>query len=71
MMVVWKEAECCDREVLMGAYLPKYTKIPGMNMAGECVQPTANYCVLVVNPALTTTLIPSCLSGTTTPGLLS
>lgn len=55
----------------MGAYLPEYTKIPGMNTAGECVQLTANYYVLVVNPALTTTLIPSCLSGTTTPRLLS
>ena len=59
------------QEVLMGAYLTEYTEIPGMNMAGECVQPTANHCVLVVNPALTTTLIPSYLSGTTIPGLLS
>lgn len=24
MMVVWKEAECCDRKSLMGAYLPEY-----------------------------------------------
>lgn len=55
----------------MGAYLPEYTEIPGMNMAGECVQPTANHCVLMVNPALTTTLFPSYLSGTTTLGLLS
>ena len=43
-----------------GGYLLEYREIPRMSVAGECVppNPTANQQVLVVNPALITTLIP-------------
>lgn len=51
-----------QQKALRRAYLLEYRKTPRISVAGKCVQPNpiANHYVLMVNLALTITLIPSC-----------